>query len=310
MAIRDVIGKKTPQGEPIPIGEFAEPSFVRLPEPVTLFHTRAERFRALAAGHTLAPYLTFLAGLTTIQKRLAASLCLPDRPLTVQLRGALGDVHAPVERTRFTVDDSVVAVGDALLAALTEVAMPDATTDAVARLKATGPAAKRAAFHGVLEEPAPSEALAEHVLLSAALQVVFGAIAANFAAERLQPVADGACPVCASPPLASVLVGWPGARGTRYCTCGLCGTFWNYVRIKCTLCGSAQGIAYHGIDGDAGTIKAESCESCRRYVKILHQHKDPVLEPLADDVGSLGLDLLMRETGFSRGGVNPFLLGY
>jgi FdhE protein len=27
-------------------------------------------------------------------------------------------------------------------------------------------------------------------------------------------------------------------------------------------------------------------------------------------VASLGLDLLMRQTGFRRGGVNPFLLGY
>jgi hypothetical protein len=31
---------------------------------------------------------------------------------------------------------------------------------------------------------------------------------------------------------------------------------------------------------------------------------------LADDVALLGLDLLMRGTGFSRGGGNPFLLDY
>jgi FdhE protein len=45
-------------------------------------------------------------------------------------------------------------------------------------------------------------------------------------------------------------------------------------------------------------------------VKILHQHKDPALEPVADDVASLALDLLVREAGYRRGGVNPFLLGY
>ena len=36
----------------------------------------------------------------------------------------------------------------------------------------------------------------------------------------------------------------------------------------------------------------------------------PVLEPLADDVASLGLDMLLAEEGWKRGGQNPFLLGY
>src|SRR5262247_2734249 len=63
-------------------------------------------------------------------------------------------------------------------------------------------------------------------------------------------------------------------------------------------------------DGGPGTIKAETCDSCRSYVKILHQHKDPSLEPIADDIASLGLDLLVRETGLRRGGFNPFLVGY
>ena len=74
--------------------------------------------------------------------------------------------------------------------------------------------------------------------------------------------------------------------------------------------GSTKGIGYQEIDGGAGTIKAETCDSCRGYVKVLHQHKDPDLDPIADDVATLGLDLLVRELGFRRGGVNPFLLGY
>jgi FdhE protein len=43
---------------------------------------------------------------------------------------------------------------------------------------------------------------------------------------------------------------------------------------------------------------------------ILHQHKDPEFEPFADAVATLGLDILLREDGYRRGGVNPFLLGY
>ena len=67
------------------------------------------------------------------------------------------------------------------------------------------------------------------------------------------------------------------------------------MRIKCTLCGSTKGIAYQEIEGHGDTIKAETCDSCRGYVKVLHQHKDPALEPIADDIASLGLDLLVRE---------------
>jgi FdhE protein len=45
-------------------------------------------------------------------------------------------------------------------------------------------------------------------------------------------------------------------------------------------------------------------------VKIIHKHKDAILDPVADDVATLALDLLLRESGYRRGAVNPFLLGY
>ena len=57
-------------------------------------------------------------------------------------------------------------------------------------------------------------------------------------------------------------------------------------------------------------MKAETCDSCGCYVKILHQHKDPGLDPVADDVATLGLDILVRQGGYRRGSFNPFLIGY
>jgi Protein involved in formate dehydrogenase formation len=59
-----------------------------------------------------------------------------------------------------------------------------------------------------------------------------------------------------------------------------------------------------------GYVKAETCDKCRGYVKILYQVQDPALEPLADDVATLGLDMLMAEDGWKRGGQNPLLMGY
>ena len=45
-------------------------------------------------------------------------------------------------------------------------------------------------------------------------------------------------------------------------------------------------------------------------MKILYQAKEPQVDPIADDVASLGLDMLVRETGVRRAGVNIFLSGY
>ena len=45
-------------------------------------------------------------------------------------------------------------------------------------------------------------------------------------------------------------------------------------------------------------------------MKILYQVNDAPLEPMADDVATLGLDMLMTQEGWKRGGHNPFLMGY
>jgi FdhE protein len=129
-------------------------------------------------------------------------------------------------------------------------------------------------------------------------------------AATLKPLGDGVCPACGGAPVASAILGSQGAHGTRFCTCSLCATQWHVVRIKCVLCESTEGIAYQALDCGPQPVQAETCEKCRGYVKILHQHKDPELEPFADDVATLGLDILLREDGYRRAGVNPFLLGY
>jgi FdhE protein len=164
----------------------------------------------------------------------------------------------------------------------------------------------------ILSEPAAAESLAERVFLAASLQVHFARLAARLDASALVPVGEGACPACGSHPVSSLVVGWRGAHNTRFCACSLCSTLWHVVRVKCVLCGSTKGISYQEIEGGpgAGTVRAETCASCQCYVKILQQQVDPALDPVADDVATLGLDLLLREAGYRRGAVNPFLLGY
>ena len=126
----------------------------------------------------------------------------------------------------------------------------------------------------------------------------------------LAPVGVGACPACGGPPVSSTIVGWQGADGARHCPCALCATMWNVVRVKCTLCDSTKGITYMGVEGGTDTVKAETCDECWRYVKILQGQKDALVDAVADDVGSLGLDMLMQGTRYERGAYDPFLLGY
>jgi FdhE protein len=295
---------------PIPIGDIAQPPFARVPDPSALFARRATRLQELADGHDLKPYLQFLARLANVQHRVQAGLQPVDPPADDARARAREFGMPPLDRNCFAIDPTLEATLDRLLPLLSAIDMPETARHALARVQSADAAMREAMVRAVLADAFPMEALAEHVFVASALQVHFARLAASLDASRLVPVGDGVCPACGGPPVASLIVGWDGAHGARFCCCSLCSTLWNYVRIKCTLCASTEGIGYLAINGSPGTVKAEICEPCHGYVKILHQHVDPALDPVADDVASLALDLLVRKDGYRRGAINPFLLGY
>jgi len=299
-----------PRHDPVPIGEVAAPPFCRLPDPLALFADRTHRLRVLSVGHELAPYLKFLGNLTEAQYRIQDDLPAPEMPDVDARKRAREFGMPPLDRNRFTADAAYDATLEHLLSLAGTIEMPPAAAAALARVTAADAGAREAMMRALLADSVPVEALAEHIFVAAALQVQFARLAAGLDASALVPVGEGACPCCGGPPVASMVVGWKGAHGTRFCGCALCGTLWNMVRIKCTLCGSTKGIRYHEIEGAGGIVKAETCEECRGYVKILQQHKQVDADPIADDVASLGLDLLVREMGYRRGAFNPFLIGY
>lgn len=287
-----------------------KPPFLRLPEPATLFARRADRFAALAPGHQLEAYLAFLAGLSGAQATLAAAAAMPGMPSPDELRLRAVNAMPVLPREELAGDPAVSGAFDRLAEGLADVAMPDLARAALARAVAAGPEARQAMFTAVLADAVPVEAVAEHIFAAAALQVVAAQRSARLDPALPQPVADGVCPCCGGPPVASAVVADLNVEGVRYVQCSLCAAQWNHVRVKCVSCGSTKGIAYQEIEGIADTIKAETCDECRTYVKILNRRKAPELEPVADDVASLGLDLLVTEAGWHRAGVNPFLLGY
>ena len=301
---------RAPGHDPIPIGEVVKAPFARLPNPLAMFAGRGQRLKALADGHTLRPYLLFLADLSDIQHRLQAGLPDPELPSAEALARSRQHRMPPLDRARFTSDAAMNAVWRHFVVMTDSIAMPDVARLALARVKTAGEADRTAMMGAVLSNAIPVEELAEHVFVAAALQVHFARLAARLDAGALLPLGDGVCPACGGPQVSSMVVGWSGAQSARFCACSLCGTLWNYPRVRCTLCGATKGIAYQEIAGGPAAVKAETCESCRGYVKILHQHKEPTLDPVADDVATLALDLLLRDLGYRRGAVDPFLLGY
>jgi FdhE protein len=172
---------------------------------------------------------------------------------------------------------------------------PDAELDAQADLLIA------ARYEGVDGKAAP--------FILAALQVYWAAMASTL---RVSDVAQldvpTVCPVCGSLPVSSVVRSdKKGPQGHRYLHCGLCETEWHMVRITCSHCLSTEGITYNAIEGGAEAVRAETCGKCHTYRKILYQEKDTGVDPVADDLASLALDLLMTEDGFHRSSGNPLL---
>ena len=291
------------------IGEEAKPPFAVLPDPSSLFHARAERLDALAPGHTLEPYLRFLATVARTQHDMLPDLPDPHLPGFERIGQALEHGMPPLSRALQDVDDTLLATVDMLLTRLAATDLPPATRNAITAIQEKSSEDRHALIVAALKD-VPADELAQRALILAGLQVHFVRLAALLDGDSLKPVADSACPTCGSGPMTSSVVGWPRAHNTRFCACSLCATMWNVVRVKCVLCSSTGGISYSIIERQRETIKAETCDTCQSYVKILYQVNDAALDPFADDVASLGLDMLMAEEGWERGGQNPFLLGY
>lgn len=296
--------------DPTAIGNVSTPPFVRLPDPGALFSYRAQRFRQHVAGNPLGPYLAFLADLSDVQAGVVKSTGAPNLPAAEQLSRASANAMPPLDRGAFEPDPQFDALFEAILAAAAELDMPDEAREALARLRAADRAMRDAMIANVLADAIPVEAIAEHVFVAAAVHIHFARLAAMLDDKSLKPVGDGVCPSCGGPPVTSVIVDWPQAHGTRFCACSTCATMWHYVRSQCTLCGSNKEISFREVKDGEGTVKAEICESCRGYVKVLYQDKDTALDPVADDVATLGVDILVKELGYRRGGFNPFLVGY
>ena len=301
---------ETLEPDPSMIGGVAEAPFALIPSPLVLFQGRAKRFAFLAETSELRPYLGFLAALTRLQARLVVQLP-PVQPLPpARLAQARAAKMPPIDRAALAGDPALHDTLAALVEGAAELAMPEPARLALDAMRAADRADRSWLLGNILSDIIPEDSVAPHLFAAAAVQVHLARLAGTLAGSDLVPLGTGLCPACGGRPVTSSVRGEQGVENVRYATCACCATRWNEVRVKCLCCGSTKGITYRSAETHDASVKAECCAECGSWVKILYQVKNPTLDPVADDVGSLGLDMLMRETRFRRAGFNPYLAGY
>ncbi|MFC4275885.1 formate dehydrogenase accessory protein FdhE [Achromobacter aloeverae] len=281
-----------------------------------VFRLRAARLRHLAQDNAIGDYLRLVAVLAEAQH---AALADCRTPAVDAQRIALAQAHgmAPVAAGDIPRDpawrDILLQVLDRLDAAA-GVPAPARAISADLRLSVRDdPEGLDRAAAALVGEGGGQIDVATAPFLMAALQVYATDQACRFDAGQLPVVSPyGLCPVCGSLPVASVVRVGGQQEGYRYLCCALCSTQWHVVRVKCTTCEETKDVAYQGIEApgrapEKEAARAETCESCHTYRKIFSQDKDYDVDPIADDLATLGLDVLVGEAGYQRASGNPFL---
>lgn len=194
--------------------------------------------------------------------------------------------------------ESVVALPD----------LPASVRDACVRLRNLSAGQLEAEADALLGAQSAGVDVAAAPFLMAALQVYWTDLASRCSEQHLAELdVSGVCPMCGTLPVASVVRADSRSQGYRYLCCALCATEWHMVRVTCSHCQATQSISYQTVEGGSDAIRAECCDDCHTYRKILYQEKDTGAEPVADDLASLALDLLLSEAGYHRGSGNPLL---
>jgi FdhE protein len=298
---------------------------IRLPKPSEVFLSRAARLRELAAGNTIGDYLRLMATLVEAQhveliERARMPANIPDAgQLALAREHGMPLLQAAGRRREHSWRDLLKQLCVTVAGAKGFPASVAATCERIAH-----------APHDEIETQADALLTSRHTevdgamapFVMAALQVCWVDVASRFAAEDVKPLdIPGICPICGTLPVASIIRTEQPYQGYRFLHCALCATEWHMVRAMCTQCQATKDIGYHSIDdvADAGpehkdrggpgaaAVRAESCDTCHSYRKILYREKDSTVDPIADDLASVTLDLLMTEAGYHRGSGNPLL---
>lgn len=287
------------------------PPMVGLPSR-KLFAERARRLRQLAERvPAMAAYLQFMAMVVEAQHRIVQQ---PRPALTSGAELAMRHGIPPLSIDGLWRDMSWHDDLEALLEELdAQVVEPQrGWFEALRRL----PQTERAELaHAMLEgRPLSLEQRAMAPLMGAALQVAWTRQARMLPATPPRPagVTSGLCPCCGAPAVGSLIqIGMTRSR-VRYLQCGLCASEWYAERAKCAQCGDSKTLDYSGLEDEQGErvlpIQAETCDHCHSYLKRVNREWEADADPLADDLASLALDMMIADRDLARRAFNPLLV--
>ena len=291
-----------------PQGGVSAPDPILPPDAATRFKRTAARLADLANDHPMSDWLLFLCNLSQAQHE-AAQAIQPPVPDADRIARTAAAGMPPLAADGHRRDASWREALGHLLERFdgAEEALAAVVTDLKSRSEAELEALADAFLGGSL----PPEQAGHSLFIAAALQVYFTRLAAGLPADHLRLLPErNLCPCCGSTSVSSLVTASGKTPGVRYLYCSLCSTAWNHVRAVCITCGQSGKLAVRAIEGEEeASIKAETCDDCHTYSKSLYLAKDTELDPYADDLASLGLDLLVSEAGWARHAPNPFLLG-
>lgn len=269
--------------------------------PKNLYQRRAKRLRDLAQNHPLSDYLLFAADI--VESQLST---LEKNPLPPQQLEQLNAIE-PLNAKTFKRD----SIWREYLTEILDEIKPKANEQIAATIEFLEKTSS-----AELEEMANKLLAQEFNLVSSDKAVFIWAALSLYWLQAAQQIPHNSqvenaenlhhCPVCGSSPVASIVqIGT--SQGLRYLHCNLCESEWNLVRAQCTNCNSHDKLEMWSLDEELALVRAETCGSCESYLKMMFQEKDPYVEPVADDLASIFLDIEMEEKGFARSGLNPFI---
>jgi FdhE protein len=280
------------------------PESLILPDPQMRFARTAARLESLSTGHPLGQWLIFMAQHAAADALASRSTCL-DHGLVEQalIKGvpplaSLGDRRDASWR-----DDLRM-----LLDRGEREATPAPAREAIAPLRTLEAQQIEVIADDFLYASIDGPDVGLGFYVAAALQVHFTQLAARLPASSLRlPPERGRCPCCGSTPVSGVVTDAGRSSGVRYLYCSLCGTAWSHVRAACITCGQSRSVVLRAIDGESD-VKAETCDECQTYSKMLYRTRNADLDPFADDLATLPLDVAVSDAGWSRYAPNPLLL--
>lgn len=269
--------------------------------PKNLYQRRAKRLRDLAQNHPLSDYLLFAADI--VESQLST---LEKNPLPPQQLEQLNAIE-PLNAKTFKRD----SIWREYLTEILDEIKPKANEQIAATIEFLEKASS-----AELEEMANKLLAQEFNLVSSDKAVFIWAALSLYWLQAAQQIPHNSqvenaenlhhCPVCGSLPVANIVqIGT--SQGLRYLHCNLCESEWNLVRAQCTNCNSHDKLEMWSLNEELALVRAETCGSCESYLKMMFQEKDPYVEPVADDLASIFLDIEMEEKGFARSGLNPFI---